>query len=574
MKRTLLFLAAGAAAAALSAEGYESPCIFNETTAQKISPNGRYFLSQPLGGLEIFDLEAGTSYQYVDEPIDDPDASYNIGHGNPISDTGIVVGTTNIYYQPAYWQSGEWHLLDQGTSFGVFYPNGITPDGKRICGNGNIYKEGYSSEIMQLPLYWDATDDGFGEYKELPCPTTDFTGRAPQHINALSISDDGKVIYGQIIDFTGMYPEPICYTQAEDGTWSYSLPLYDLFRPADVIFPEYPEDFDMPQPFLEDYMTQEEIDAYNAVLDAWYDNGYNNNIWDYANYPNIEDYASPEAIAAYNAASEIYNEAAMEFNEKLEAFNRCLQRVMAKAPLLTRNLGMITPDGKDAIFVVIYTKENDDPMAWLPYIETDQPCRLTLANGEMKIYDEVENVTVWSVQADGGFTAGNMSSLYDEKPMNGYVERDGKLVPLFDYIQTANPDIAGWMEENMIHDVISYELDENYELIENVEEMMVTGVPLGSRDLSTIVTWTLNVWDEMSEYYYFAYYFKLGNSNSVECLKDKNLNADSYEVYNMKGVKVMATGNLEELNSLEKGIYVVKSINTRKGLSKSAKVAI
>lgn len=571
MKKPLLLLAAGMAVMTVQADALESPHIFPNTTAQRVSPDGRYFVSEPGEGMEIFDLMTGESWMYINETVDDEDANYNSGHGNCWSGTGIMVGTTHLDMVPQYWKNGEWFDLDRGNSMGMFMPSGITPDGTRICGNGNISREGYSTETMQLPVYWDAEGDGFGELHTLPCPALDFTNRAPQHITAISISDDGKTIFGQIIDYTGQYPEPIVYTQSADGEWSYSLPLEKLFRPEGFIFPEYPDEIGIEMPVLEDFMTQNEIDAYNAALDNWYNEAAATGNYDWASYPEMEQFATPEEIESYNIAADEYNRVAMEFNDKISAFFEAIDTVMANAPTIVKNLGLITPDGKDALFTVMTEIENPDPMSWFPFLDVNYPCRLTLSDGNMKVYDDVPDATVWSVLADGSFTAGNMSSLWDPQPMMGYIERNGVLVPLFDYMQTANPDNAGWMEEYMTHDCISVEFDEDWNYIEIVEEKLVTGVPVASRDLNVIVTWTLNVWDMESEDFCYAYYFNMGKPVSVDALRDRAVS--SYEVYNLNGVSVMKTTDKSEIKNLDGGIYIVKATGAN-GVASVSKVAI
>lgn len=573
MKRNLLLVAAGLTVAGMYAESFESPCIIEESTAQVISPNGRYFISAPIEGLQIFDLQTGENWLYINETEENPEASYGFGLGNCISDTGIILGSVDIYYTPYYWQNGEWKALDYGTSLGITLANGITPDGSRICGSSEISADGYSTETRQLPVYWDAEGDGFGSYHRLPCPAVDFTDRAPQMITAISISDDGKTIFGQIVDYSGQYPEPIVYKQDNDGNWSYELPLEKLFRPEGVTLPPYPDEISIPMPTLEEYMTAEELAAYNKAMEDWQKACEESGNWDYSTYPNMEDFISPEGAAAYNAASKKYNEEAMKFNEALEAYYMALESIIANCPLLVLNQGNLVPDGSQAVFTIVERVENDDPFAWVPYTEYTQPCRMNLSDGSMKIYNEYRDIHIWSVLADGSITAGVMGSFMNPVPMEGYIEREGKLVPLFDYINGIKPEYGEWMTENMTHDIETYEEDPDGNVNTVIEEKLVSGAPLASRDLSVIVSWALNIWDFDTPVNYYAYYFKMGEPVGVNTIGSANNEVKSYEVFDVNGVKVLSTADKGAIMELGKGIYLVKAINND-GTVTTTKVAI
>lgn len=566
-------MAAGLTVASMYAAPFESPCAIEESTAQVIAPNGRYYISAPMEGLQIFDLQTGENWMYFNETEENPDASYDYGLGNCISDTGIILGSIDTNNAPYYWKNGEWHALDYGQAVGMALANGITPDGKRICGSSNLRIEGYSSETMQLPGYWDAEGDGFGQFHTLPCPAVDFANMAPQLITALSISDDGKTIFGQIVDYSGRYPEPIVYKQDNDGNWSYELPLEKLYRPEGVVLPPYPEEISIPMPTIEDYMTPAEMQAYNDAVAAWQKACEESGNWDYSTYPVMDDFISPEGAAAYNAASDVYNEEARKFNEALEAYYTVFEAIVANCPMMVLNEGLLVPDGSQALFVIKQLVENDDPFGWSPFNEYSQPCRMNIADGTMKIYDEYQDIHIWSVLADGSITVGRMASFMNPVAMEGYIERDGKLVPLFDYINGINPEYGEWMTENMTHEIESYEEDGDGNWNTVMEEKLVTGAPLASRDLSVIVSWALNIWDFEIPVNYYAYYFNMNDGSGVNTIGAANKEVKGYEVYDVNGVKVLTTADKGAIKELGKGIYLVKALNND-GTATTTKVAI
>ncbi|MGM9859621.1 MAG: hypothetical protein ACI31C_02575, partial [Muribaculaceae bacterium] len=233
MKKSLLVIAMMAAGVAAQAQFVE-PLAMPGYSWQGISPDGKYVVSELNGTLSIINLETYEEFLYEEDWS--TGASYSGGLGNYLSATGIILGSTTSDGNACYWKDGEWfELYSEGTT-DCNLANGITPDGSRIC--GSVSQAPFSVDakvIMQVPCYWDATEDGYGEYHVLPHPETDFSGRIPQYITALYISEDGKTIAGQVRDYTGFCVYPILYTQNADGEWSYSLPNIETFCPEGTV---------------------------------------------------------------------------------------------------------------------------------------------------------------------------------------------------------------------------------------------------------------------------------------------------------------------------------------------------
>ena len=145
----------------------------------------------------------------------------------------MLVGSTTPVGTAAYVKGGEWHLLPVPYPEHTNLAHGITPDGKVICGVvGNDDVSLDATNIMSLPAVWYLQDDGtYGEPVVLPHPEKDFTGRVPQYVSAISISDDGKTVVGQVRDYRGSMEEPIVYTCNDKGEWSYTLICPELINP-------------------------------------------------------------------------------------------------------------------------------------------------------------------------------------------------------------------------------------------------------------------------------------------------------------------------------------------------------
>lgn len=552
MKKNLLLLSAALGSVSVFAQPPASPCIIENATAQFLSPNGKYMVSNAYEDLSIIDLETGQRWDYkaYDDLGNFSGNSYRVGSGNIISDTGVVLSSTSLDTNAAYWKEGKWYNLHTAGSVGVSLCNGITPDGSRICGSLNLVAPDFSSETMQLPVYWDAEGDGYGEYHVLPCPNVDFTSRPAQYITAVTISDDGKTISGQVHDYSGMYNEPIIYTQNENGEWSYTLLMENKFRPEGMEWPKYPENLPK-SPEAIDYMTDEMRNSYTQAMNDWADGGYDPDL-----FPNVAEYMSPEAIAEYNEAVDEWNALVEEYNNKVAEFFTVFEEFTAKLPSFQYNSSSITPDGKKVASTLTVLENPDD--IWSAQLTF--PARIDIATGEYEVLGNVKNLSVWSVLADGRITA---STPVMDGNLQGYIEtEDGELISIYDYINNLRPDYGEWMRKNMTHTVeVDYE-PETYAPI--YDELLISGATVASRDAGKIVTWAINNWDYNSPVQYYAYYFDMNAANSVDNIAADGLKAEvvGYEVYDMYGRRVLQATDKNSVKNaaLAKGVHMVKTI--------------
>lgn len=330
MKKPLLFLGSLALAACASAL---TPEIYPNTYSQHLSPNGRYFASSAFGSIMVVDTETGESYEWESE-------SAIVGNGNALTDDGILVGGPDDT-EGSVFVKGEW--LPLGKPEGVYscFPQAITSDGQYIAGYANTY----SSNIIQIPVVWKRAQDGsYGDFILLPYPELDpVTNLVPQYILPVCMSDDGNHIFGQIVHETGMFIIPIEFVKDEKDKWGYRYPCLELFNPIHLELPEDPGDFTEPYVTFEDYMTQEELDAYYDAVNEYYETPG-------GSWPDFSDFMTPEEVAEYNKAAEAYNEKAAAYNEKFEAYMDVLTQIVADSPSLMQNQVACSADGKIAVF--------------------------------------------------------------------------------------------------------------------------------------------------------------------------------------------------------------------------------
>lgn len=557
MKKSLLPLCL-LASAALSAHAFVEPMSYEYQSFQHISPNGQWIMSEIEGSIVITNLVSGESWEY--NPSEDLSISYSGSNGNSVSDNGIVCGSTSSISNAAYWQNGEWKSLPLGnanTEPGVMHlANGVTPDGSRICGSVGAHKFSMEDAVMLVPAYWDVQADGsFAEPVLLPHPDKDFSGRVPQYITANAISRDGKVIVGQVVDYSGFLPQPIVYTQNADGEWSYRLLASELINPEGLVFPEYPGE--APEaPSIESYLTEEELDAYNdAVTYYW------NHMQDSVppTYPQYADYMNPDSIAAYNAAMDVYTPIAEEWQNNYNAFEDVFNAVQSVAPAFRFNSTYLTPSGSKYVTVVVKTVE--DPNSWFGWAENPYAASIDLATGECTVYEDV-TMDVSCVPNEN--TILGVDKLGWDFPTVGYIMQDGKVDTISTWLGNQNPELKAWMVENMTHEYENWIPNEetgDYDCV--LEPFLFCGMPLASEDLNTIAVWTPTLWDMNIQY--LGYVFKMDNYAGVQGIgvNKGSLSGDdiaSVAIYNLAGACVVPASANALQAQLPAGIYIAKAI--------------
>ena len=603
------------------------PQVVDDFFSVSLSPNGEWWIGQlDESSIEIRNLVTGQSY------VCTGDNEYGLGPGNVVSNNGIVIGILN-YNDPAYWENGKWTLLPVVREGNTSVANGILADGSIICGNVGMTDISIDAqEIMAIPALWYRQSDGtYGEPVILPYPTLDFTGRIPQYVTAVDMTADGKTVIGQVVDYSGIFCYPIIYTCNAAGQWTYELLHPELINPSEIEFPEYPgefeltcsqEDFmspeelaaynqaldnywsfDIPYPEPEQFMSDEEYDKYMAALEQYYETWenypdyldymtetelaiYEKALEEYyeqvaANkYPEYADYMTEEELAQYAAAKEIYDAAYDEWYEKYSAFENALYACMDEGYIFLMNNTRISGDGKYMISTRSATILNDDPMAWMPFKDVYYPVCFNLEDGTYQQYTEAENIVISCITDDYSILGSFMDPDY-LLPRRAYIipQLDGdNVMPLEDYIAKTNAEVAQWMVNTMMHQVLVGVDEMTWDYI--FEDYMCSGVPLSTPDMSLFVTGIENSWDDDNPAYYFSYVIPgTGLTNGVSDVADNETcdvnvlsdgtvqlvgDFDSLTVYNVAGVTVFAAEHPAATvhTGLTPGLYVVKAVAT------------
>lgn len=548
-----------------------TPTLYPNASFQRISADGRYIVSDLLGTVVIYDLVEGTAKEFsgIDEDGNETGAYYSIGLGNRMTADGSILLGATTENNAAYLQNGEWHLIDVPNPEQTNICHGITPDGSRICGNVGLNAMTMDEVIMQAPAYWDRNADGngYGKYNMLPYPTQDFFGEKPQYVTAVCISDDGKTIVGQMVFSSGMMAVPILYKQDNDGEWSYSFPTQSLFNPNGLEPVENPGDGPA-GPRYEDFMTEEEIAAYNAAVDAYYE--------DYTvGYPEYENYMTDDEKAAYQAAYAKYQEEYAAWETKYNAYQDYFYGVIESSPNFTFNNIFLSTDGKQIVSTVSREDPNGDPMSWFP-VTIETPCTIDIASNSYNPVDTDLSCTLSGVADNGVILAFNGVG---QIPMVGYVIKDGNVQPIDEYISQINPSYGEWIKKNMSHELV---VDYDKETWEEIfAEVTYTGMPIATPDMSTIAIWNDCPWDY--EAYAEGVVFDMNMTAGIGSVTVgvKNLSLDengnitvpegfaSVEIYSISGVCVKSVASPAGTVKLDlgNGIYIAKGTRTDGSIS-------
>lgn len=578
MNKTLLFLAA-AAAATPAFGAIKAPVIYDNATVQFISANGQYAVSEIYGTLVVYNLKDNSEKAYEA----DDTHYYGVGHGRCMTaDGNIIIGNTTEACDAAYCEAGEWKQLNVPDPEMTNLANAVTPDGKRICGTIGNHQMTISEDVlMEAPVYWDRQEDGtYGECHLLPYPEKDLFGETPQYVTAINLSDDGKVIVGQVTDCSGAMLYPIVYTQADNGEWSYSLPTKDLFNPDNLPAAKKPGDGPM-RPSEEQFMTEVEIAAYQEALQAYYDSGYNQEL-----YPNYADYMTDEEKAAFNEAYAAWQTEQAARQEQSDAWYAYFDQVLATSPSFVFNNIMVSPDGKTIASTLIETKENDDPLSWPQFYEVYIPATIDIATGALTKHESEKSIIVSCIAADGTIMA---ATELGSVPSEGFIIKDGTITTLTDYLNAISPEYGVWLKENMTHEVMTdYVYDEDLEdYVEVYEEVTFTGIPVATPDMKVLAFWNDCPWDMMG----FAQSVVIdlteeAGISAAEADSDTNIALDadgnlavgadvvSVAVYDLAGAMVASAENPAGTVALglNSGVYVVKAVRAD-GSTAVAKVA-
>lgn len=626
MKKSLLLLAGVALATAASAA---TPEIIENACLTGVSFNGKYAAgSNPFDySFTIYNIETGEMQTFSSD-----DDFYSEGFGHFISDDGLAVGAAEYSGAPVVLENGEWVILpyDPETYY-MLAANCISADGNLIAGYAGksmaAALEG-DDEVMFKPVLWMRGEDGnYGMPEVLPYPEKDMTGRAPQSILISAMNEDGTMLVGQVVDASGFMRYPITYRVDDNGDWVYEYNHIEMFNPEEIEIPAHPgESPKAPDGTL--YLTEEELAQYNADLDAYnnrvqptqkdfmtdenrqayedalaaYFEDYNNNPYPYiTNYmseeeqaayneainaywstprPNAEDYMSEEALAAYQLDYQQYEEDYAAWEEAFYAFDDVYMYLCATTPEISQNSGRISANGLYAVQTATIAQE--DPDSWFGYTYTNIPMIYDLNSEDYYEMSEGQSDAYASTITNSGaiLCASPVDDFYSR---NAYIASapGAPLQHLVDYVAENAPALSEWVEANMKHLVYeeSYDFDAD-EWVYNEVEKYITGTPSSDPELGVIVCQAPNSWnyeDDMAPncYSYILPMKDLSGIGAITASKESAIavsmdrhgvitisgDAKNVVVYDLNGrVAFRADAPAATVKTgLSKGAYVVKA---------------
>lgn len=518
MKKALL-LGAAVLVAAQYTNAELTPTKMEDAQFTCISPDGKMAGSDLLGHITLVNPQTGeVLYSYPETEDDMTQYTLSNGNGQGISNTGVVLCTRNDS-DVCWWKAGEFHSLvplvtDDAVSNGV---NGITPDGLTICGYCGLKPMSTDDSLtpMSVPVIYKLKSDGtYTEAIRLPYPERDFTGRVPQYVIATNISDDGRIIAGQVLDYTGAMPQPILWKLDSNDEWAYELLGADILNPDHVEFPPFP-DIEPKQPQAQNFLSADGLADYTEAYQAWAASGYTGEM------PEYTDYMTEEELAAYNAAMAKYNEEMAVYQPLADAFNEVWNAFLAsgKGTFFVFNSTSLSPDGKLLLQMESKKIPNPDPNGWFPTVIKNGAAVFNLENGKYKSYGVDQNNQSSQILADGSVIGSVQDETLGTRRATIYKAADwnSDAIPEFswldEYVKTINPGIYDWMKANMCGDVIGMD-PETWEEI-TIEDVWYSGFPLATPDMNTIVSTQANTFDFNSAVMTFGFCLPLREASGI-----------------------------------------------------------
>lgn len=591
MKKFSLLLL-GALLTAGSSFGYDFK-LYPGIAFSAMSPDGKYLVyGEDYVGTIIFNAEDSTIWSYaygeVEDSLDGEAISYGAGMGNVVNAQGMVVGACT-QRTAAYWQNGAWTPLPglEGVSAGLYTQgNGVSADGSVICGclgvgNGwlSMLEEGGTS---YLPGVWTKQADGSYKCELLPYPTKDFTGRAPQYVTAICVSDDGNTIAGQVRGYDGFATYPIIYTRDAEGKWSYKVYGLEYIINADVDFPTWPS-YEPRYPQPADYITEEQKAAYEEAMEAYNDSVdmYGNGLIDsWPTYPSEEDFLSEEAKADFVAARAKYEEEYQAYADSCDAFDEIYHSAITGSAFVYNTVSL-SANGRYLAQTLESEDPNADPFDSWGSSAIDAPVLFDLANGQTTVA-EATSMQPGSVTNDGMMVASSPSMEYSRQ---AYVIPNGEVVPVpfLEWLSTCCDTASIWIKQNMAYDVLSYAYDEETDEYTEVvyEDSVQTGTLICNPEGTIFSAYTYDQWTEDDTNVGWTSYViditdpnnpstgiaslsRKGNANGVKIASANGTisvdgNVTDVCVFDMSGRKV-ATANGNASVNVSEGLYMVKAV--------------
>lgn len=566
MKKFLLIAMAAASVAGAQAE----PTILPNQQILSISPNGKWAASELYEQVTLINLETGEKSTFQDDGS--CTYSYMLGVGRCIANNGWTVGATSYSSPAVVFHGSDYTVLPMPDGITQASAVAITPDARYIVGSYYKSNDAMGDVTMTVPCLWESDADGnWGEPLLLPYPELDFTGRAPQYVSANCITDDGSLIIGQVRDFGGGYCYPLLYTKNSEGNWEYEILHPELLNPNNVEFPEWPGE-GPESPTMEDYISEEGLAAYNEAVDEFMANYNETGVWDSSAYPEMSNFMTQEEIDAYDAAMAAYTELQEQWDIDFSAFNNAYMACIADgAPFVYNNLHL-SADGR--LLAVTCQKTyviGDDPEFGETVIH-NTPYVFNLKAGSYSANAGDINHIISGIANDGTILARDPAVMPEASQV---CTPDGTYHALADYVSLRNAELGTWVKENMYHDVEVFN-PETYET-EMKEGVDCTGIAICDPELNYIICNSANYWDFNDPTNYFAYILPLAEDVAVESLGASNkfsayLKAAGMlqvqgepalvEIFDMQGRKVFSAekpaGTVN--TGLASGSYIVKAV--------------
>ena len=484
------------------AQEKSDPLIITDFYAWKLSPNGKWLAGGSREVCDVYNLEDNIRENY-----------YGAKYGT-ITNDGIL--STSLNGKPALLINGEAIVPEslRGAKSGSIQC--ISATGNRICGNINYPEAGISGMFT-----CDINENGIvGPPRQLPRPNLDFFGCKPQFVNMLEISSDGSTITGFVQDWRGFYCYPIIFRENEQGEWYYSFPTESLFNPYNLPIPENPWIEEPVCPNFTDYMSPMAKEAYEESLSNYYD-GLS------AEIPDAKDFMTEEQWESYYQAAISYNEWYYGQQEAIKNYDRIYNQIIMSSVQFDLNEIAISPDGT---FIGCSYFEYTDGR------EINGIMKINTLNNEHNKYEtEVHELYTTQILSNGTILA--------SQPMNvmpgAYIilPDTEEIIDIKDYFYNNHPDYLAWIKENL----------ENTGTIYSNDNMTVFSGSVLPGDCAKVEEIT-------GGYHAFTYVF-YPSVASVECLQ-KSVESH-YIVFSLQGFKILDTNNIEEINNLPKGIYIV-----------------
>lgn len=545
------------------AQGQFEAKMLPDLYTMKMSPAGNIIASYVTENTMLYNVETGTVTEITD---------FQPGNGNAFTADGkILVGSTSTT-QPVIVIGSESNIPENLAGYELCALNGITADGSRICGLVNTK----SGTPMYVPAIFEVDANGkVSDPVILPYPEKDIFGTAPQYVSAVWISADGKRVLGQVVADNGMFMYPISYTQNADNSWSYAIVGENLLNPNNIVMPENPGDFEMDAPQYTDFMTEEEKAAYVEAENKYIESGYDPSL-----EPNPADYMTPEEIEAYNKYTDEFNAYAEEYNNKLEAYQNAMFDIIESSANYVQNGFTLSADGNmgAAATELMVEDPNSDP-EW-PTVVTYNPLYILDLNENTATEIKTENKTVipeqilpYGVVLGTTPIPGPLSSTV--LPPSTFIWYAGlnDWMSLNEWLGKGDAAVADWMANNLTHN-IPVPVDENYNIIN--DDVLMTGHAQVSDDFSVISGGLFAyLYDDVSEY---ESYLITGAKSGVEsAVADANgeltaLNGGilsvngtvtNVAVYDLAGATLYTAASLSGTvaTGLPEGFYVVRYTN-------------